>query len=94
MEHFVWMIEWRLDFFSGDEAPHIYHIACLEEANGKNITISIYLPLLHDGRYLVYSPKENLYSWEETYPLKIFQCPCSLLRTNKILEGRTVIFLN
>ena len=71
MAHFFWMIAWRLEFLIAIEAPNIYHLSCLKEANGKHMTLSKYLPLFHDKSYLVYPPKENLYSWEETYPLEI-----------------------
>ena len=54
MAHFVWMIAWRLEFLIGVEAPNIYHLSCLKEANGYHITLSMYLPLLHDESYLVY----------------------------------------
>lgn len=93
MAHFVWMIAWRFYFLIGVEAPNIYHLSCLREANGKLITLSIYLPFLHDVSCLVHSPKENLYSWEETYTLEVFQCPCSCLMTSNILEGMNLIFL-
>ena len=94
MAHFVWMIAWILKFLIGDEAPNIYHLSCIEETNGQHITFSTYLPLLHNESYLVYLPKANLYTWEETYPLEALQYPCSCLRTSDILEGRTVISLN
>ena len=71
MNHFVWMIAWRLEFLIGIEVPNIYHLSCLEEANGQHVTFSIYLPLLHDDIYLVYSPKASLYYWEEAHPLDI-----------------------
>ena len=71
MAQFVWMIAWRLEFIIGVEGPNIYHLSYLKEAIGQHITLSIYLPLFHDESYLVYPPKENLYSWEETYPLEI-----------------------
>ena len=71
MAQFVWMIAWRLEFLMGVEAPNIYHLSYLEKANGQNMIISMYLPLLHDDNYLVHSPKGNLYSWEETIPLEI-----------------------
>ena len=78
----------------GIGAPNIYHPSCLEETNGQHINFSIYLPLLRDESYLVYLPKANLYTWEETYPLEVLQHPYSCLRTRNILEGRTVIFQN
>ena len=50
--------------------------------------LSMYLPLLHDDNYLVYSPKANLYSWEETIPLEILKSPCNFLEDKQNFGGK------
>jgi len=87
MAHFVWLIAWRLKFLMGVEVPNIYHLSCLEKANGQHMTLFMYLPLLHDDSYLVHPPKADLYSWEETIPLEILQSPCELLEDKQHFGG-------
>ena len=94
MTHIVWMITWRLKFLVRVEAPTFHHLSCLEKTFGHDMFLSMYLPLLHDDSYLGYSPKENLYYWEETNLLEILQSPCELLEDKQNFGGEDCNILN
>ena len=44
--------------------PNVFQIPCLKRAYRKHLVSSMGILLLHDDRYLGWSPKANLHIWE------------------------------
>ena len=63
--HFIWMIAWRWESFINHEIPHDCHRFYLEKVMDQQEGFHNNLPLFHKGGHWVYSPKDNLHTWEE-----------------------------